>query len=175
MRYAELIAEQSQEAPQVLYHCTTMVPLASILAENVLRANTTDVARGVDGPGVCFTTSYEYALRHKGRRSIVIVVDAKGLTTQSVDYWTDEEKERYGRQNEHEEFLNGPLPRLRSRIISINSPQNTFEQFRARVIELAADREYATYATPAETKALRAYAKRVDSDAHLWNRVTITS
>jgi hypothetical protein len=171
MLICEVVGPRAAPAQQtMLYHCTTMVSLASILAENELKALTTDVARGVEGPGVCFTTSYDYALRHKGRRSIVLVINAKGLATQSVDYWTDAEKERYGRENEQEEFLNGPLPRLRSRIISINSPQITFDQFRARVLELASDSEYASYSTPAEVKALRAYAKKVDADARFWNR-----
>lgn len=170
MRAHEIM--ETHRAP--LFHTTTRLKLAYILATNRLDDLTTDTAMIVpfEQTGVSLTRSYEFARRYKSasRRGLpTLVLDATFLATKPVSYWNGRINDDW-KPDEMEEWHKGGIYPLSKYLISINS-NIPFEAWLSDVQKTLADAEFVdsqrgATASPIELAMETDFTKF----APLWNR-----
>lgn len=122
------INESLDHSSRFLFHATRSFSALEIFTTDTIKANTTDTARGIHGSGVCLTRSYDFAAKFR-RKGVVLVIDATNLNTKPVSYWSPEERSRFDRPDEMEEFLPGSISPLSRYLVSVNSVRPFDEWF----------------------------------------------
>lgn len=170
MRAHEIM--EAHRAP--LFHTTTRLKLAYILATDRLDDLTTDTAMIVpfEQSGVSLTRSYEFARRYKSasRRGLpTLVLDATFLTTKPVSYWNGRISD-WQKPDEMEEWHKGGIYPLSKYLISINS-NIPFEAWLSDVQNTLSDTEFVDSQRGATSSPVDLAAKTDFSQfASLWNR-----
>jgi len=166
------LAEDLDHSRRLLFHATTSLRAARILADDELRAMTIDTAPVMCArTGISLTRAYAFAQQFKGaRRGVIFVIDASRMRTAPVDYWYAGDGRRRAGDDEMEEFAVADIKPLSRYLVSINS-QMTFDAWLERVREHVASPDFEFMTPDPQTRArlIRDAENGFPSVARLWN------